>query len=211
MIISKNDIVEKIRTAIDDVTPTASDSFTDNTDNELWQAAQHAVQALLEELPFDMLDVHVEQKNGTVDNNRGFAYAKVDDDTYGFLRFVSIDISGTASILNELIEPGSDLEKMQRSPWTRGTATKPKAMLDYDESGNRVIVWWPGESTHNKAQLTYVAEPILHTAATTEITSIPAIECDIRDIAERMVIYRAAAIFFEGKKEPETAEKFKNL
>lgn len=211
MIISKNDIVAKIRTAIDDVTPTASDSFTDNTNNELWQAAQHAVQALLEELPFDMLDVHVEQKNGTVDNNRGFAYAKVDDDTYRFLRFVSIDISGTASILNELIEPGSDLEKMQRSPWTRGTATKPKAMLDYDERGNRVIVWWPGDSTHDNAQLTYIAEPILHTAATAEITSIPAIECDIRDIAERMVIYRAAAIFFEGKKETAQAEQFKNI
>lgn len=211
MIISKNDIVAKIRTAIDDVTPTASDSFTDNTNNELWQAAQHAVQALLEELPFDMLDVHVEQKNGTVDNNRGFAYAKVDDDTYRFLRFVSIDISGTASILNELIEPGSDLEKMQRSPWTRGTVTKPKAMLDYDESGNRVIVWWPGDSTHDNAQLTYIAEPILHTAATAEITSIPAIECDIRDIAERMVIYRAAAIFFEGKKETAQAEQFKNI
>lgn len=211
MIISKNDIVAKIRTAIDDVTPTASDSFTDNTNNELWQAAQHAVQALLEELPFDMLDVHVEQKNGTVDNNRGFAYAKVDNDTYRFLRFVSIDISGTASILNELIEPGSDLEKMQRSPWTRGTVTKPKAMLDYDESGNRVIVWWPGDSTHDNAQLTYIAEPILHTAATAEITSIPAIECDIRDIAERMVIYRAAAIFFEGKKETAQAEQFKNI
>ena len=148
---------------------------------------------------------------GTVDNSRGFAYAKVDGDTYKFLRFVSIDITGTASILNELIEPGSDLEKMQRSPWSRGSNTKPKAMLDYDENGKQVIVWWPGDDTHSSAQLTYIAEPILRTTATATVTSVPAIECDIKDIAERMVIYRAASIFFEGKKETNLAEQFKNI
>jgi hypothetical protein len=211
MIIIKSDIVAKIRTAIDDVTPSASDSFTTNTDNELWQAAQHAVQSLLEELPFDMLEVHVEQRAGTVDSSRGFAYAKVDGDDYDFLRFVSIDIAGTASILNELIEPGSDLEKMQRSPWSRGSVTKPKAMLDFDEKGNQVIVWWPGDDTHNSAQLTYIAKPDVVTVATEEITSVPAIDCDIKDIAERMVIYRAASIFFEGKKETALAEQYKNI
>ena len=200
MIISKNDIVAKIRTAIDDVTPTASDSFTDNTDNELWQAAQHAVQALLEELPFDMLDISIDSLTGTADSDRGSMSSKVDS---SFLRFVSIDIAGTSGVLNELIEPGSNEAKMQRSPWSRGSNTKPKAMLDHGNTdGARIIVWWPGDSANSEAKLRYIPEAA--------ITS-NSINCAVRSEAERMVIYRAAAIFFEGKKEPETAEKFKNI
>lgn len=200
MIISKNDIVAKIRTAIDDVTPTASDSFTDNTDNELWQAAQHAAQALLEELPFDMLDISVDSLTGTADSDRGSMYSKVDS---SFLRFVSIDITGTSGVLNELIEPGSNEAKMQRSPWSRGSNTKPKAMLDHDNTdGARIIVWWPGDSANSKATLRYIPEATITSSS---------IDCAVRSEAERMVIYRAAAIFFEGKKEPETAEKFKNI
>ena len=37
------------------------------------------------------------------------------------------------------------------------------------------------------------------------------IECALKDVAIKAVIYRAASIFFEGKKEPETAEKFRNI
>ena len=200
MIISKNDIVAKIRTAIDDVTPTASDSFTDNTDNELWQAAQHAVQALLEELPFDMLDISIDPLTGTADSNRGSMYSKVNS---SFLRFVSIDIAGTSGVLNELIEPGSNEAKMQRSPWSRGSSTKPKAMLDHDNTdGARIIVWWPGNTANSEAKLRYIPEATITSSS---------IDCAVRSEAERMVIYRAAAIFFEGKKEPETAEKFKNI
>ena len=51
MQISKTDIIAKIRRAIDDIVPTATDSFTNDTDAELWQATSQAVQALLEELP----------------------------------------------------------------------------------------------------------------------------------------------------------------
>lgn len=189
MIISKNDIVAKIRTAIDDVTPTASDSFTDNTNNELWQAAQHAVQALLEELPFDMLDISIGSLTGTADSNRGSMYSMVDST---FLRFVSIDIDGTSGVLNELIEPGSNEAKMQRSPWSRGSNTKPKAMLDHENTdGARIIVWWPGNTTNSEAKLRYIPEAIITSSSIT---------CAVRSEAERMVIYRAAAIFFEGRK-----------
>lgn len=223
MNIGKTDIISKIRTAIDDIAPAGtSDSFVNDVDDELWQAVQHAVVALSEELPIHLLNASVESLNGTVDSSRGFAYGELPDD---YLRFVSIDITGTAGILNELIEPGSDIEKMQRSPWSRGTATKPKAMMDHDENGKKVIVWWPGNDTHDSAQLTYIAVPKetpaedsdeetqgTETVAETSTTPEPPyIECSIRDEAERLVIYRAASIFFEGKKESEIAEKFRNL
>ena len=59
MNISKSDIVSNIRTAIDDIVPTATDSFTSDTDTELWQATQHAVGQLLEELPLEKLQPSV--------------------------------------------------------------------------------------------------------------------------------------------------------
>jgi hypothetical protein len=221
MDIDKENIIGKIRTAIDDIAPDVSDSFTDDVDAELWQAVYHAAIALSEELPIQLLDASVEKLTGTVDTARGFAYGKLPEN---YLRFVSVDIAGTAGILTELIEPGSDMEKMQRSPWSRGTATKPKAMMDHDEKGDKVLVWWPGNDTHGNAQLTYIAVPSLGNGKTvadneaqeTEVADNEAQEaevlsCAIRNEAERLVVYRAASIFFDGKKESDLADRFRNV
>ena len=208
MIIYKTDIISKIRTAIDDIAPSVLDSFGSDVNTELWQATIHATIALSAALPLNLLDVSIDQMNGTVDSNRGFAYGPLPDD---YLRFANIDIADTSGVLSELVEPGSDMEKMQRSSWSRGSASKPKAMLDNDETGKKVIVWWPGTDTHSSAQLSYVKKPIVVTETTTGYASVPAINCAIRDEAEPQVIYQAAAIFFEGKKEPDTAEKFRNM
>lgn len=208
MNISKSDIIGKIRTAIDDIAPSASDSFSDDVNTELWQAVKHAVTELSIELPINLLEASIKSEAGTVDNDRGFAYLQLPDK---YLRFVSLDVEGWAGILTELIEPGSDAEKMQRSPWSRGTSTKPKAMIDHDETGKKVIVWWPGDDTHKTGQLTYIANYTEVTVATSEITSVPTLTCAIRSEAEQYVIYRAASIFFEGKKEDAIAEKFRSM
>ena len=200
MTIPKEDIIGKIRKAIDDIVPDGfDDSFVDDADEELWQAVYHASIELSAELPVGLLDATVENLQGSVDTSRGYAYRTAPDD---FLRFVNIDITGAAGILTELIEQGSDAEKMQRSPWSRGTASKPKAMIGYDDEGQKTIYWWPGNTT---ATLTFIAIPELAENAA------PHIICAIRPEAEKEIIYRAASIFFEGKKEGEIAEKFRNL
>lgn len=207
MTITKADIIGKIRKAIDDIVSSGiTDSFVEDTDAELWQAVFHACTELSQELPLNLLDVSIESLAGTYDSSRGFSYSELPDD---YLRFVSIDIKGCASVLFELIEPGSEAEKMQRSVWTRATATKPKAMPDHDEQGNKVIVWWPGGDGHDSAELGYIAAPEL--TETEDTPAVPIINCSLRDEAERLVIYRAASIFFEGKKEGDIAEKFRNL
>ena len=202
MVIVKDTIIGKIRKAIDDIAPSGTtDSFVSDANDELWQATIHAATELSLELPIDMLDVTVYSGTGTIDNARGFAYALLPSD---YLRFVSIDVAGWKGIVRELIEQGSDAEKMQRSVWSRGTASKPKAMLDTDETGKKVIVWWPGSDSYQDAQVAYIAAPN-STTSTTQIT------CAIRKEAEQQVVYRAAAIFFEGKKEGTIADRFRNL
>ena len=207
MTANKSDIVTLIRTAIDDILPTGmSDSFTANTDSELWQATCQAVDALLLELPLNLLDASVEILTGASDENRGMSCGNLPED---FLRFVSLDINGCAGVLWELTEPGSDAERMQRSAWSRGTSTKPKAMIDNDVNGNRMMAWWPGGNGHDSAQLSYIQTATVTPANPNADPQTEAnIECAIRNEAERLVIYRAASIFFEGKKETETAEKF---
>jgi len=195
--ISKATFIPLIRTAIDDIVPgNITDSFKEDTDSELWQAAQHAATELSMELPLNLLDETREEKTGTSDENRCSASCQLPDT---FLRFIRLDGTGFAGPLHELMEPGSDAEKMQRSVWSRGTATKPKATIGYLNS-KKTLTWWPGSVT--SVQLDYIKAPEM---ANDTIT------CAIRNEALRFVIYRAASIFFEGKKEETIAEKFRNL
>ena len=206
MTILQGDIIGKIRTAIDDIAPSVADSFVTDVNSELWQAVEHASMELSMELPINLLDVSTENLNGT-GTTIGCSLAKLPDD---YLRFVSLGITGCSSIVRELMEPGSDEEKMQRSTWSMGTASKPKAMLDHTVNG-KSIVWWPGGSSHNTAELRFIEVPTVVNQVTAEVQSVPAIVCAIRPEAERLVIYRAASIFFEGKKEETIAEKFQSL
>lgn len=195
MNITKTDIVEKIRTAIDDIVPEAEDSFTNDTDTELWQATFHAVQSLLDELPLRLLQPKASASSAT-DNDDGGSSVTLDSD---FLRFVDVRLSGWKGVLTVLMDPDSDDARRQRSPWSRGSAEKPKAMLDYNSSGALTLYCWP---SGNRAILNYIPKA-------TRSNSL--ITCAIRDEAERFIVFRAAAIFFEGKKETEIAEKFAAL
>ena len=195
MNIAKTDIIAKIRKAIDDVVPTATDSFTTDTDNELWQATFQAVQALLEELPLRMMNPSSGNLSTSTTQDCGSDIVL----PAGFLRFVDVRLSGWAGPLSELMEPDSDDAKRQRSPWSRGTAEKPKAMIHHNASAALIMSCWPSGSI---SVLNYI--PKAEATATT-------VTCALKDETERLVIFRAAAIFFEGKKEPETAAKFTAL
>lgn len=209
MNITKSDIVAKIRTAIDDIL-SVSDSFSADTDNELWQAAWHAVESLQETLPLDMLipksDVtYYANGQHQTTNSDGSGYLSLEDD---FVRFVALSLSSwNGRIVTDLLEPGSDDALRQTNKWGRGTATKPRVMLDHDASGNKILRYWSAgkvnsQYDHSVAIINYIPKA---TMSGTTINSA------LRDIAERQVIYQAAAIFFEGKKEPELADKFRNL
>lgn len=197
MNITKTDIVAKIRAAIDDIVPTAADSFTNDTDAELWQATYHAVQSLLEEMPLKMLEPSSANLSTSTTQDGGSDIILPS----GFLRFVDVRLTGWAGPLSELMEPDSDDAKRQRSPWSRGTAEKPKAMIHHNASAALILSCWPSGSI---STLNYIP-------AATKNGADNQITCAIKSENERHVIFRAASIFFEGKKEPDTAAKFTAL
>lgn len=203
MTITKTDIVGKIRTAIDDIAPETSDSFTTDTDTELWQAVQHAVTSLLISLPLIMLEPKAMNATAT-SNTDGSGYVTLPDD---FLRFVVLQLRSWAGPVFDLMEPGSDEAKRQRSLWGRGTPEKPKAMIDHGSGGKKILKYWSagksgGSYDHSISVLNYIPR-----ASVVNDT----ITCALKEAAESALINLAASIFFEGKKEAGTAEKFRAL
>ena len=197
MNITKSDILAKIRAAIDDLVPQTADSFTDDTDAELWQAAYHAVQSLLEEMPLRMLEPASASLSASTNQDGGSDIVL----PAGFLRFVNVRLTGWAGPLSELMEPDSDDAKRQRSSWSRGTIEKPKAMIHHNDSADLILSCWPSGTI---STLNYIPTASKN-GADSQIT------CAIKSENERYIVYRAASIFFEGKKEPETAAKFAAL
>ena len=247
MIISKTDIIAKIRKAIDDIAPSATDSFSDatdsfsdNTDAELWQAAFHAVQSLENELPVEMLSAKAQDTVqdedsadhplyiGLVSGSEVLVYqdgaswklshdAATNPDTAvtidagtiptpkthveaplasgfadgsgiislasDFLRFVSLKLVTWAGSVYSLIEPGSDDEMRQRSAWGRGTASKPKVLLDYDTANDvfRLRYWTAGKTggiyDHTIESLYYIPKAVQDASTITTA---------LKDTAERL-------------------------
>ena len=111
--------------------------------------------------------------------------------------------------VSELMEAGSEAEKQQRSTWSRGSRTKPKAMLDTDVISNeakQILRYWPNVITDGQndtlTMLVYVK--------TASVTNSQ-LSCALKAEAEKNLIYLASQIFLEGKKEHTAAEKFAQL
>ena len=205
MEIDIREAIDKIRTAIDDIKGTLDDDFATDVDTEIRQALRHSVESLLMELPPSLVIPSVCKPTSSTPSwsratgTMGDGMIVLPDD---FLRFLDIQVSGWKGALYELMEAGSEEERRQRSPWSRGSNSKPKAMLDTDNDGKRIIHYWPGSANAELVRLSYV--PIWS-------GDNDKISCSLRDEVEKNVIYRAASIFLEGKKEHDVAENFKVL
>lgn len=197
--------IGKVRTAIDDIKGTLDDDFATDVDTEIRQALRHSVESLLMELPPALVTPSVCKPTSSTPSwsrstgTMGDGMIVLPDD---FLRFLDIQVKGWKGALYELMEAGSEEERRQRSPWSRGSNSKPKAMLDTDIDGKRTIHYWPGSENAELVRLSYV--PMWSEAD-------DKISCSLRGEVEKNVIYRAASIFLEGKKEHDAAEHFKQL
>ncbi len=210
---SFSNLRSKVRKAIDDIAPGVTDSFVDDVNEEIDQALEHAAMSLSRTLPLELLEPSViKQSTSTPSWSRG---ARTQDGSgyivlpADFLRFVSIKMGNWEGTVSELMEPGSESEKHQRSKWSRGSTTKPKAMLDTDYINNEakhILRYWPNIITDDQndtlTMLVYVK-----VASKTGTNLI----CALKDEAEKNLIYLSCQIFLEGKKEHAAADKFAQL
>ncbi len=221
MAVTLEELIEKVRIAIDEITGDDVDSeFTEELDTEIEHALWVAARGLLAELPPSMVpcvtltdgDITVHKKNSD-----GSGQIGVDDN---FLRLVELRLSTWKSSVWALMEPDSNEAKMQVSAWTRGTPEKPRAMMgegvavtqqqggeSQTVSCKRSIKYWTagkvsGAYDHTVEVLAYVKE-----LGDDD-------EADLLALAEAhlsRIVYRAAGVLMEGKQHGDLADRFYKL
>ena len=211
-------LIEKVRTALDEILPEdQADGFTVNADAELRQAIETAIMQISKEASPDMLEPKVLEGDLTpaqVKNDDGTGYIVLPPD---FLRLMELKLMSWSSSVWELMDPTSDEAKRQASRWGRGTPQKPKAMESQDRGGNKILKYWTaGRFVNNDAReikpiydhrietFAYIATPQLSSDGSV-------IDCNLKDECLRNIIYRAAGIYLESKKEGELADRFYQL
>lgn len=204
------DLIEKVRTAIDEmVVEGADEDFDDLLDTEIRQALFMAGRRLMSELPVEHLPVTtLTESNITVhvENSDGSGQIGLADD---FLRFVELRLASWQSSVWDLIEPGSNLAAMQACEWTRGCPEKPKAMMGPAVTKNNVTAtrslrYWTagkisGQYDHTVEVLAYVKD--LDSTQDTDLLKLA-------DAHELRLVYIAAGILMEGKQHGDLAERF---
>lgn len=220
------ELIDKLHIIIDDVRRTGEDDdFAADKDAELREALLTGAEQVTAEAPTDALlatDV-LASLGGNQDYDAiqtqytdGHGTLVVPED---FLRIVELRLKSWSQTVTSLMEAESQEAQMQACRWTRGTPQKPKARLSTDSSGNRVVVYWTagryqypsGEALtnvydHKVERFTYASYPRFETEAGTEYLYAP-----LTDGCERAILYRAAGVFMEAKKEIAMADRFYQL
>ncbi len=206
---SIDDIVSKVRTAIDDITRDADEEFTKDADTEIKQAVVLAAMRVSKAAPLDMLEPVTAAGMVQTENKDGSGNIVVPKD---YLCLVELRLKSWGRSIYTLMDSGSNEAAMQISMWSRGTAQKPKAMLAHDSLGRRIIRYWSaGRKTQRQkdGRLKQVYDHAIDTFAYEPVPSINGDELKAGVTEECMshIIYMAAGIFLTGKKEDGLAAK----
>lgn len=233
---SVDDLIEKVRIAIDEVVTDGGDEdFDELLDTEIRQALVMAGRRLMRELPVELLpvttlteeDITVHVKNADGTGSIGLRN--------NFLRFVELRLSSWKSSVWVLTEPGSNEAVMQASEWTRGTPEKPKAMMGAAVSARVAAATSSQQSGQEEEQEeggegdggeVAIAERSLRywTAGKVDgayvhdvevLSYVPELDTDdaesltsLAEAHESSLVYVAAGLLMEGKQHGDLADRF---
>ena len=220
------DLISKSRIALDEIRTGTEDDFGADLDSELRQSLTLAADELLQEAPVGKLLPQrvIAFTNGDSDYDAirteysdGHGSLVIPDD---FLLLYELRLRSWQGTVRTLLEPGSNEAQMQQSRWTRGTPQKPKAMLETDEKGQRVITYWTaGRYSPTRAQnmqsvyghfvekFTYIPR----SSVTTDTDKTEWLNVALTDDCEKNLIYRALSLVLITKKETELASTVRGL
>lgn len=228
------EMLDKLHVIIDDVRRTdGDDDFSEDKDTELKEALLTGADQLVSEAPIDkLLPQKVTASLGNVQDydaiqqeyTDGHGSLIVPED---FSRLGELKLKSWSQTLRHLLDPDSDGARMQACRWTRGTPQKPAALLSTDASGNRIILYWTagryqypnGEAMtqvydHKIEKFTYIPLPRIEEEKTVQdgtTTTTEYLIIALTDDCEKPLLYRAAGIFMESKKESALADRMYNL
>lgn len=231
------DMVDRLHVIIDDVKRTdGDDDFSEDKDTELREALLTGAEQVTGAAPRSVLVPKAVAAGLAIDGDYDYDAAQTEyTDGHGavmipddWLRLYELKLRSWSGTVTTLMDSESDEAKMQASRWSRGTPQKPKAMLGYDDEGRRVVVYWTAGRyakygtaldsvyDHKIDRFLYVPQPDFETETTTiakeggktESTSTEYLNIPLTEACEKAVLYRAAGVFMEAKKESTLADKF---
>lgn len=208
MQINIQDMIGKVRVAIDEQVPVDTESdFTERLDEEIRHALRTACIQLCGELPLDML------LPTTLANTDIVSHVMNSDGTgmisipHNFLRLVKFKLNSWVQSVRQLTDPLSNEGRMQASPWTRGTPEKPKAMLGETRNGYRMMEYYTAGKVNDAYD--HTVECFCYVGSPSEIGST--MDLPIKEDCIPLIIYRAAGIVMEGKQNGDLADRFYKL
>lgn len=219
-------MIGKSRTALDEIRVDDDDDFAPDLEEEIRQSLLHACDELLQEAPPVKLLPRpvIVAVSGDEDYDPirteytdGHGSLLVPDD---FLLLGELRLRSWQGSVRTLLEPGSDAAMMQRCRWTCGTPQKPKAMLESDGSGRRVISYWTAGRyampptkglksvyDHRIERFTYIPMGCI----STDSDGTEWLDVALTDDCGKSIIYRALSMVMVTKKETELAEALRGM
>ena len=196
----ENDLIPRVRTLIDEVAHDATEDFSSDLDAEIRNAIVMAAQKMRRDLGRAFLLPQAFPSTLTAGED-GSGTATMPDD---FGTLVEFQLRGWKQPVTDFIEPGSAEAKQQMHPWTRGSASKPVAMVTLSDNANRIRYW-----SAAKQGDTYIHEldHFQYLPIVDDSTDV----LPIADEAYDMLLYQSAALLMLSKGETDIAGQLASM
>ena len=196
----EKDLIPRVRTLIDEVAHDATEDFSTDLDAEIRNAIVMAAQKMRRDLGRAFL-LPLNFTSTLTAGADGSGTATMPDD---FGTLVEFQLRGWKQPVTDFIEPGSAEAKQQMHPWTRGSASKPVAMVTLSDNNNSIRYW-----SAAKQGDTYVHE-------LDHFQYLPIVDdstdfLPIADEAYDMLLYQSAALLMLSKGETEIAGQLASM
>ena len=198
----ENDLIPKVRTLIDEVAHDATEDFSSDLDAEIRNSIIMAAQKMKRDLGRAFLLPVSFDRCALTAGDDGIGTATMPDD---FGTLVEFQLKGWLQPVTDFIEPGSAEAKQQMHPWTRGSASKPVAMVTLSANGVNSITYFCAQKQgdayrHELDHFHYI--PVIDDS--TEVLPIA-------DEAYDMLLYQSAALLMLSKGETEIAGQLASM
>jgi hypothetical protein len=201
MRITIDNLIVSVRKLIDEVAHDAVEDFSTDLNAEIEQSVIMAAQKLKRDLGRQFLIPVDYEATLVYQDGDGSGTATLPDD---FGTVVEFQLKGWKQPVTDLIEPNSTEAKQQMHPWTKGSPSKPVAMVTLKDGAN-VLKYWSapkknGTYSHELDHFHYL--PVID-----ESTDVLHIADEVYDL----LLYQSASLLMLSKGETAIAEQLASM
>ena len=201
MRIEIEDLAKSVRKLIDEVAHDAIEDFSTDLDAEIEQSIILAAQKLKRDLGRQFLIPKSFDSTLVYQDGDGSGTATLPDD---FGTVVEFQLRGWKQPVTDLIEPNSTEAKQQMHPWTKGSPSKPVAMVTLKDEAN-VLMYWSAPKKNGTYQ--HELDHFHYMPVIDDSTDVLYIADEVYDL----LLYQSASVLMLSKGETAIAEQLASM